>query len=82
MQLNCRSYTLKGVDDLHVSTSLFKHWLCELVDLLIPPEMYNNCIVFASDAEVCCATVEQLLTANCHMVLFIISLQLFLNGCH
>ena len=82
MRLDRRSYTLEGVDDPHVSASLFKHWLRELVDPLIPPEMYNDCIAFASDAEACCAAIEQLPTANHRVVLFIISLQLFLNGCH
>jgi len=82
MRLDRRSYTLEGVNDLHISASLFKHWLRELVDLLIPPEIYNDCITFASDAEVCCAAIEWLPTANRCVVLFVISLQLFLNGCH
>jgi len=82
MQLDRRSYMLEGVDDPHVSASLFKHWLHELVDPLIPLEMYNDYIAFASDAEACYAAVERLLTANRHVVLFVISLQLFLNGCH
>ena len=51
MRLDRGSYTLEGVDDPHISASLFQHCLRELVDPLIPSEMYNDCIVFASDAE-------------------------------
>ncbi|KAH9165489.1 hypothetical protein EDB89DRAFT_2076763 [Lactarius sanguifluus] len=73
-------YTLEGVDDPHVPASMFKLWLRELVDPLVPPEMYNDCIAFAGDAEACCAAVEQLPTANRRVVLFVISfLQLFLD---
>ncbi|KAN0135437.1 hypothetical protein V8E53_006716 [Lactarius tabidus] len=80
MRLDQGSYTLEGVDDPHVPASLFKLWLRELVDPLIPSEMYNDCIAFASDAEACCAAVERLPTANRRVVLFVISfLQLFLD---
>jgi hypothetical protein len=80
MRLDQGSYTLEGVDDPHVPASLFKLWLRELVDPLIPSEMYNDCIAFASDAEACCAAVERLPTANRRVILFVISfLQLFLD---
>ena len=42
MQLDRGSYTLEGVDDPHVPASLFKLWTRELVDLLVPSEMYND----------------------------------------
>ncbi|KAH9027308.1 hypothetical protein EDB85DRAFT_2148575 [Lactarius pseudohatsudake] len=80
MRLDRGSYTLEGVDDPHVPASLFKLWLRELVDPLVPSEMYNDCIAFAGDAEACCAAVERLPTANRRVVLFVISfLQLFLD---
>ncbi|KAH9027338.1 hypothetical protein EDB85DRAFT_2276715 [Lactarius pseudohatsudake] len=80
MRLDRGSYTLEGVDDPHVPTSLFKLWLRELVDPLVPSEMYNDCIAFAGDAEACCAAVERLPTANRRVVLFVIGfLQLFLD---
>ena len=44
----------------------------ELVDPLVPSEMYNDCIAFANDAEACCAAVERLPTANRRVVLFVI----------
>ncbi|KAI0256424.1 hypothetical protein BJV78DRAFT_1273252 [Lactifluus subvellereus] len=80
MRLDRGSYTLEGVDDPHVPASLFKLWLRELVDPLVPSEMYNDCIAFANDAEACCTAVERLPTANRRVVLFVISfLQLFLD---
>ncbi len=42
------SYTLEGVDGSHVPASLSKLWLRELVDPLVPSEIYNNCIAFAA----------------------------------
>src|ERR1700730_1331521 len=50
---------------------VFKLWLRELVDPLVPSEMYNECIAFANDAEACCAAVERLPTANCRVMLFV-----------
>ncbi|KAI0288123.1 hypothetical protein BC826DRAFT_1107936 [Russula brevipes] len=80
MRLDRGAYTLEGVDDPHVPASLFKLWLRELVDPLVPSEMYNDCIAFANDADACCAAVERLPTANRRVVLFVISfLQLFLD---
>ncbi|KAF8259441.1 hypothetical protein EI94DRAFT_1773929 [Lactarius quietus] len=73
MRLDRGSYTLEGVDDPHVPASLFKLWLRELVDPLVPSEMYNDCIAFASDADACCAAVERLPTTNRRF------LQLFLD---
>jgi RhoGAP domain len=70
---------LKTADRTRLNVSLLKLWLRELVDSLVPSEMYNN-IAFANDSEACCAAVERLPTANRRVVLFVISfLQLFLN---
>ncbi|KAH9027314.1 hypothetical protein EDB85DRAFT_2148580 [Lactarius pseudohatsudake] len=82
MRLDRGSYTLEGVDDPHVPASLFKLRLRELVDPLVPSEMYNDCIAFAGDAEACCAAVERLPTVNRRVVLFVIGfLRLFLDEC-
>src|SRR5260221_136455 len=37
--------------DPHVPASLFKLWLRELVDPLVPSEVYNNCIAFAASCN-------------------------------
>ncbi|KAH8994684.1 hypothetical protein EDB86DRAFT_3078047 [Lactarius hatsudake] len=57
----------EGVDDPLVPASLFKLWLRELVDPLVPSEMDNNYIAFAGDAEACCAALfldERVLAAT------------------
>ncbi|KAH9036765.1 hypothetical protein EDB83DRAFT_2414466, partial [Lactarius deliciosus] len=48
MRLDRGSYTLEGVDDPPVPASLFMLWLRELVDPLVPSEMYNDCIAQAT----------------------------------
>jgi len=72
-------YTLDGVDDPHILASLFKLWLRELCDPLVPEEMYNDCISAREPAD-CIRIVERLPTINRRVVLFVISfLQLFLE---
>ncbi|KAG9316206.1 hypothetical protein JVU11DRAFT_2232 [Chiua virens] len=73
-------YTLENVDDPHVLASLLKLWLRELLDPLVPEELYNDCITAASEPTSCIAIVRRLPTINRRVVLFIISfLQLFLE---
>ncbi|KZT18067.1 RhoGAP-domain-containing protein [Neolentinus lepideus HHB14362 ss-1] len=80
LRLDQGYYTLEGVDDPHVLSSLFKLWLRELLDPLVPDEMYNDCITDAKDPEMCIDIVQRLPTANRRVVLFVISfLQLFLE---
>jgi Rho GTPase-activating protein 39 len=73
-------YNLDGVDDPHTLASLMKLWLRELLDPLVPGEMYNECITNSKDPEACVRIVERLPTINRRVVLFVISfLQLFLE---
>lgn len=73
-------YTLENVDDPHVLASLLKLWLRELLDPLVPEELYNDCITAAAEPASCVAIVRRLPTINRRIVLFIISfLQLFLE---
>jgi hypothetical protein len=73
-------YTLDGVDDPHVLASLFKLWLRELCDPLVPEEMYNECITQSKDPAACVQIVRRLPTINRRVALFVISfLQLFLD---
>lgn len=73
-------YTLENVDDPHVLASLLKLWLRELMDPLVPEELYNDCITAAAEPTSCIAIVRRLPTINRRVVLFIISfLQLFLE---
>lgn len=73
-------YNLDGVDDPHILASLMKLWLRELLDPLVPEEMYNECIMNSQDPETCVRIVTRLPTINRRVVLFVISfLQLFLE---
>ena len=73
-------YTLDGFDDQHVLASLLKLWLRELLDPLIPDELYNDCISHSNDPDACVRLVHRLPTINRRVVLFTISfLQLFLD---
>ncbi|CAE6459220.1 unnamed protein product [Rhizoctonia solani] len=72
-------YNLEGIDDCNVPASLFKLWLRELQEPLIPADMYNACIEAAEDPERVVALVKQLPTNNRRVLLFVISfVQLFL----
>jgi Rho GTPase-activating protein 39 len=80
LRLDRGYYTLDGMDDPHVLASLFKLWLRELLDPLVPDEMYNDCIENAKDPHACVQAVERLPTINRRVILFVISfLQLFLE---
>ena len=73
-------YTLDGIDDPHVPASLFKLWLRELLDPLVPEELYNECVACAEDPERVVAMVGRIPTIHRRVVLFVISfLQLFLE---
>lgn len=72
-------YNLEGIDDCNVPASLFKLWLRELQEPLIPADMYNACIQAAEDPEQVVELVKALPTNNRRVLLFVISfLQLFL----
>ncbi|EIW82547.1 RhoGAP-domain-containing protein [Coniophora puteana RWD-64-598 SS2] len=51
LRLDTGRYTVEGVDDPHVLASLLKLWLRELLDPLVPAEMYNECITAAMPAS-------------------------------
>lgn len=73
-------YTLDGLEDAHALASLLKLWLRELLDPLVPDELYNECVGSAHDASACIALVGRLPTINRRVVLFVVSfLQLFLD---
>lgn len=73
-------YNLEGIEDPHVPASLLKLWLRELLDPLVPNELYNDCVACAKDPDACVQMVSRLPTYNRRVVLFVISfLQLFLD---
>lgn len=73
-------YDLGGIEDPHVPASLFKLWLRELQEPLIPDEMYNDCISCAEEPDKVVQMVASLPVINRRVVLFVISfLQMFLR---
>ncbi|EEB93607.1 hypothetical protein MPER_07708, partial [Moniliophthora perniciosa FA553] len=80
LRIDTGHYTLDGVDDPNILASLMKLWLRELLDPLVPEEMYNECVTSSQDPDACVHIVQRLPTINRRVVLFIISfLQLFLD---
>ncbi|KAG7090933.1 hypothetical protein E1B28_010006 [Marasmius oreades] len=73
-------YNLEGVDDPNTLASLMKLWLRELLDPLVPEEMYNECVTNSQDPDACVHIIQRLPTINRRVVLFVVSfLQLFLE---
>uniref|UniRef100_A0A0W0FWJ9 Rho gtpase activator n=1 Tax=Moniliophthora roreri TaxID=221103 RepID=A0A0W0FWJ9_MONRR len=80
LRIDTGHYTLDGVDDPNILASLMKLWLRELLDPLVPEEMYNECVTSSQDPDACVHIIQRLPTINRRVVLFIISfLQLFLD---
>lgn len=73
-------YNLENIEDPHVPASLFKLWLRELQDPLIPDELYNECISCAEEPERVTQMVSMLPSINRRVILFVVSfLQKFLD---
>ena len=74
-------YNLDGIDDPHVPASLFKLWLRELQDPLIPDELYDECITGAENPDNVLRVVrEKLPSVHRRVLLFVVSfLQMFLD---
>ncbi|KAL7415284.1 hypothetical protein BDY24DRAFT_382457 [Mrakia frigida] len=72
-------YQLSGVDDPNIPASLFKLWLRELQEPLIPPTKYNAALAVAGDPDAVCDLIRTLPRINRAVVVFTISfLQLLL----
>lgn len=68
----------KGINDPHVAASLFKLWLRELEEPIIPPSLYNEALQCANSATDCVDFVKSLPALNKRVLLFVISfVQLF-----
>nr|XP_018259661.1 uncharacterized protein I303_07729 [Kwoniella dejecticola CBS 10117]OBR81819.1 hypothetical protein I303_07729 [Kwoniella dejecticola CBS 10117] len=73
-------YQLKGIDDPHVASSLFKLWLRELEDPIIPSALYNDALQASKTPEESIAFLERLPIYNRRVLLFVISfIQLFMD---
>jgi len=58
--------------DPHVCGSLFKLWLRELADPLIPHRLYDHCVSVAMDEEKCVQVLDQLPSGNRAILTFVL----------
>lgn len=73
-------YQLSGVEDPHVVASLFKLWLRELEEPLIPTGLYNAALQASKSVDHTIIFIKKLPDHNRRVLLFVISfMQLFLD---
>ncbi|BEI80235.1 hypothetical protein CcaverHIS002_0107640 [Cutaneotrichosporon cavernicola] len=73
-------YQLSGITDPHVVASLFKMWLRELEDPLIPTVMYETALEVSRSVDHTILFLKKLPNHNRRVLLFVISfIQLFLD---
>ncbi|WVF67939.1 hypothetical protein IAT40_002701 [Kwoniella sp. CBS 6097] len=73
-------YQLKGIEDPHVAASLFKLWLRELEDPIVPSSLYNEALTASKSANESIDFVSRLPTYNRRVLLFVVSfVQLFMG---
>ncbi|TXT03883.1 hypothetical protein VHUM_04306 [Vanrija humicola] len=73
-------YQLGGIDDPHVTGSLFKMWLRELDEPLVPTKQYNAALEASKDVDNTIIFLKKLPDHNRRVLLFVISfMQLFLD---
>ncbi|WWC92229.1 uncharacterized protein L201_007183 [Kwoniella dendrophila CBS 6074] len=73
-------YQLKGIDDPHVASSLFKLWLRELEEPIIPNSLYNEALLASKSSEESIDFLLRLPIYNRRVLLFVISFtQLFMK---
>jgi hypothetical protein len=66
------NFTLEGKQDAHVLASVFKLWLRELAEPIIPHDMYNSCIEVAMDMQQCIDIISYLPQHNAQILAFVI----------
>lgn len=85
LRLEKNKYDMEGITDPGVPASLFKLWLRELADPVIPPELYEAAIRNSDNATVCVDLVADLPDLNRRVILFVIGflqVRLFLSSTH
>ncbi|EIW69920.1 hypothetical protein TREMEDRAFT_38591 [Tremella mesenterica DSM 1558] len=73
-------YQLQGIDDPHVAASLYKLWLRELEEPVVPTNMYNDALSSSRTPSQAIAFVSTLPTNHKRVLIFVISFaQVFLR---
>nr|KIR48337.1 hypothetical protein I312_02181 [Cryptococcus bacillisporus CA1280] len=65
-------YHLNGIDDPHVAASLFKLWLRELEEPLIPTALYNDALIASKDYAQVVEIVQKLPVYNRRVLVFVV----------
>ncbi|ODN99485.1 hypothetical protein L198_03329 [Cryptococcus wingfieldii CBS 7118] len=74
-------YQLKGIDDPHVAASLFKLWLRELEEPIIPTTLYNDALLASRSYAEVFDIVQRLPLYNKRVLVFVVSfVQMFLKA--
>ncbi|WVQ70683.1 hypothetical protein IAR50_000205 [Cryptococcus sp. DSM 104548] len=74
-------YQLKGIDDPHVAASLFKLWLRELEEPIIPTALYNDALIASRSYADVFDIVQRLPLYNKRVLVFVVSfVQMFLKA--
>ncbi|EFC42427.1 rhoGAP domain-containing protein [Naegleria gruberi] len=68
----CKSNFEINEKDPHVCASLFKLWLRELADPLIPHRLYEHCVSVANDEKQSAAVLDQLPAGNRAILVFVL----------
>lgn len=66
------NYDISGITEASVPASLFKFWLRDLTDPIIPTDLYQNCIDNAEDPEKALKIVQQIPEHNRNVLLYLI----------
>ncbi|CAG8561530.1 10944_t:CDS:10 [Dentiscutata erythropus] len=78
LRIENNRFDIAGITDANVPSSLFKFWLRDLADPLIPSEFYNQCIQNCENVELSIEIIKNLPEINRRVVLFVIDfLQVF-----
>ncbi|CAG8575102.1 10612_t:CDS:10 [Paraglomus occultum] len=78
LRIENNQYDIAGITDPNIPSSLFKYWLRELAEPLIPSEFYDECIRSSDDVDAAIEIVKRLPEINRRVVAFTINfLQLF-----
>ncbi|RIB02959.1 hypothetical protein C2G38_2255281 [Gigaspora rosea] len=78
LRIEKNRFDISEITDANVPSSLFKFWLRDLADPLIPSEFYDQCIKNCDDTNLSIEIVKKLPEINRRVVLFVIDfLQIF-----
>eukprot|EP00158_Paraphelidium_tribonemae_P003193 Partr_v1_DN25949_c0_g1_i3_m68372 putative Rho GTPase activating protein 39 len=73
LRLEKGQYDISGISDASVPGSLFKFWLRDLTDPIIPHDLYDYCIKNAEKADMALQVIDKIPENNRNVLLYLIS---------